>query len=63
MRHPRRFGPAAVLAAILLPAALTILAATIDARDADGISLYAKNCSSCHGESGHGDGPSGLFLK
>jgi mono/diheme cytochrome c family protein len=28
-----------------------------------GRNLYAKNCSSCHGESGSGDGPSGLFLK
>lgn len=31
--------------------------------DPDGQALYAKNCSSCHGDSGRGDGPSGLFLK
>jgi len=29
----------------------------------EGRELYAKNCYSCHGESGRGDGPSGLFLK
>ena len=30
---------------------------------AEGRELYAKNCYSCHGEAGRGDGPSGLFLK
>jgi mono/diheme cytochrome c family protein len=33
------------------------------AGDRDGQALYAKNCSSCHGETGRGDGPSGLFLR
>lgn len=31
--------------------------------DRDAEALYAKNCASCHGDSGRGDGPSGLFLK
>ena len=60
----RRPGPGAALpAGALLAAAVAILAARGDARESDAVALYAKNCSSCHGESGRGDGPSGLFLK
>ena len=57
--------------AVLALAAMTALAARGSDRaspgdagnDRDGQALYAKNCLSCHGDSGRGDGPSGLFLK
>ncbi|HET9794357.1 MAG TPA: cytochrome c [Thermoanaerobaculia bacterium] len=54
--------------AALALAAMTALAARGSDRaspgdDRDGQALYAKNCLSCHGDSGRGDGPSGLFLK
>ena len=51
------------LAGALLTAAVAVLAARSDAREDDALALYAKNCSSCHGESGRGDGPSGLMMK
>jgi mono/diheme cytochrome c family protein len=27
-----------------------------------GAAIYHQNCASCHGDSGHGDGPAGLLL-
>jgi len=71
-RNPRRI--ASVAAAFAGAAALVIAGGSwrsgssasgsrmTDGDDA-GRDLYAKNCSSCHGESGRGDGPSGLFMK
>ena len=71
-RNPRRAGWAA--AALAGVAALVMAGgsrgsgspasgARTTAGDDAGRDLYAKNCSSCHGESGRGDGPSGLFMK
>ena len=42
--------PLAVLASIAL-------AACVDEAPPDGHTLYTENCASCHGASGHGDGP------
>ena len=48
-----------VLAA-MLAAAFTCTAAAFAA---DAGALYAQHCAVCHGDKGHGDGPSGKFLK
>jgi high-affinity iron transporter len=45
----------AVFALLLLPFALIA--------EEDGKVLYEKNCSKCHGPTGHGDGPVSKFIK
>jgi len=70
----RSSGRIALLWAALALAGMTTLATRGSSResaraaggsegDRDGEALYAKNCLSCHGDSGGGDGPSDLFLK
>ena len=57
MRRSRLIRGAVVASAFVL-AALSAVAQTQDAKP-----LYEKNCLSCHGASGKGDGPAGKMLK
>ena len=51
----------------IVPSAAKKMKNPTDPNDKDGLftgkSLYAKNCKSCHGKSGRGDGPSAKELK
>jgi mono/diheme cytochrome c family protein len=57
IRKLPRMGAAAVAASCLL----AVAASTASAQDAK--QLYEKNCQSCHGASGKGDGPAAKVLK
>ncbi len=49
--------------AIVAGAVLCVTMAAHVARAEDAKALYDKNCKSCHGESGKGDGPAAKALK
>lgn len=49
-------------AALLLAGLALPSAALADGDAAAGKALYLQNCSSCHGDTGHGDGPTGAAL-
>ena len=67
-RRPRSGTPYLAIPALAAAIALAARGSGREARPGaepagDVQALYAKNCLSCHGDSGRGDGPSGLFLK
>jgi len=57
-RKSKLIGPAVVVAT-----AVWVVTGTAAAHAQDARQLYDKNCSTCHGPSGKGDGPAGKMLK
>ena len=51
-----------ISAAALLLAGLALPGAALAGDAANGKTLYLQNCSSCHGDTGAGDGPTGAAL-
>ena len=64
MRILRVFtGSAVVACSALLASALTSAVQAQDAKQLDAKQLFEKNCVTCHGAAGKGDGPVGKVLK
>lgn len=60
MRTPKAFGQRVAVAACSFFLAGVVASV---AQAEDGKPLYEKNCVTCHGVSGKGDGPAGKVLK
>ncbi len=55
---------AAMMAAVLIGGAMLVPALVLAGGDAKrGNDLFHKNCASCHGNAGKGDGPAAVALK